>query len=117
MHSGPTGQPLVLDEALARRLAGAPALILLDVDGTLAPLAPRPEDARVPAGTLAMVAALVDAPATHVALVSGRAAHDALGMVPVPGLWAVGNHGFETVAPDGTVTADAGVEPWLSPLR
>ena len=117
MSSGPTGRPLVLDDALAQRLAGTPALVLLDVDGTLAPLAPRPEDARVPAATLTTVAALVAAPATHVALVSGRAAQDALHMVPVPGVWAVGNHGFETVAPDGAVTVDPGVEAWLGPLQ
>ena len=42
------GAPLAHNETLAGRLAGRPALVLLDVDGTLAPLAPRPEDARVP---------------------------------------------------------------------
>lgn len=113
----PGGAPLRLDDALARRLDGAPALVLLDVDGTLAPLAPRPEDAFVPEATLAAVRALVAAPETHVALVSGRAAHDARRMVPVPGLWAVGNHGFETHAPDGTVTIEPQVEPWLTELR
>lgn len=113
----PTPRPLTRDEALARRLRGAPALLLLDVDGTLAPLARLPEDAFVPAPTLAAVAALVAAPATHVALVSGRAAPDALRMVPVPGLWAVGNHGFETIAPDGTVTVDPAVSPWLAAIH
>ena len=113
----PRGVPLRQDPALAARLAGTPALVLLDVDGTLAPLAPRPEDAHVPPATLDAVAALVAAPATQVALVSGRAAHDALRMVPVPGLWAVGNHGFETVAPDGGVVVDPGVEPFLGLLE
>jgi trehalose-phosphatase len=112
----PTGLPLRMDDALARRLSGAPALVLLDVDGTLAPLAPRPEEAVVPAATLALVEALVATPETHVALVSGRAALDALRMVPVRGLWAVGNHGFETHAPDGTVMVEPLVEPWLPEL-
>jgi trehalose-phosphatase len=88
--------------ALAARLLGRPGLILLDVDGTLAPIAPRPEDARVPAPTLEAVARLTAAPGTHVALVSGRAPDDARRMVPVPGLWAIGNHGAEAIAPDGT---------------
>lgn len=113
----PHGRPLRMDDALARRLAGAPALVLLDVDGTLAPLAPRPEDAHVPEATLAAVASLVAAPSTHVALVSGRSAPDALRMVPVRGLWAVGNHGFETHAPDGTVSVEPQVEPFLDDLR
>ena len=113
----PGGAPLVLDDALAERLAGAPALVLLDVDGTLAPIAPRPEDAFVPEATLAAVRALVAAPDTHVALVSGRAAPDARRMVPVPGLWAVGNHGFETHAPDGTVAVEPQAEPWLADLQ
>jgi trehalose-phosphatase len=87
---------------LAARLAGRPGVFLLDVDGTLAPIAPRPEDARVPEATLAAVARLAAAPDTHVALVSGRAPDDARRMVPVPGLWAIGNHGVEIIAPDGT---------------
>jgi trehalose 6-phosphate phosphatase len=111
------GAPLAHNETLAGRLGGRPALVLLDVDGTLAPLAPRPEDARVPDETLAVVAGLVAAPATHVALVSGRAADDALRMVPVPGLWSVGNHGFETISPDGTLRIDARVVPYLDALR
>lgn len=108
---------LVRDDALRARLAGRPALLLLDVDGTLAPLAPTPEAARVPDETLRAVEALVRAPHTHVSLVSGRAALDALGKVPVPGLWAVGNHGFETIAPDGTVEVDPLVAPHVPGLR
>ena len=111
------GAPLAHNETLAGRLAGHPALLLLDVDGTLAPLAPRPEDARVPERTLATIAALVAAPNTHVALVSGRAAADARRMVPVDGLWTIGNHGFESIAPDGTPAIDPRVEPFLDPVR
>jgi trehalose 6-phosphate phosphatase len=109
-----SARPLVRDDALARRLRGAPALMLLDVDGTLAPFARRPQDAFVPEATLRAVAALAATHATHVALVSGRAAPDALRMVPIPGLWAVGNHGFETIAPDGTVTVDPAIAPYLA---
>jgi trehalose-phosphatase len=97
-----TVEPLAARVAgLAARLVGRPGVFLLDVDGTLAPIAPRPEDARVPDDTLAAVARLAAVPDTHVALVSGRAPDDARRMVPVAGLWAIGNHGVEIVAPDG----------------
>lgn len=94
------------DAVVAARMRGRPCLVLLDVDGTLAPLAPRPELAAVPEATRRAVAALVARPDVVVSLVSGRAAADALRMVAVPGLWAIGNHGAETVAPDGTVLVD-----------
>jgi trehalose 6-phosphate phosphatase len=93
-------------EHIARRLGASPAVLLLDVDGTLAPIAPRPEDAEVPEETRRAVARLVGAPGTHVALVSGRAADDARRMVGVAGVWVIGNHGAETVAPDGAVHVD-----------
>ena len=102
---------------LGSRLAGTPLLVLLDVDGTLAPIAPRPEDAFVPAATRDAVGALVRAPGVHVALVSGRAAHDARRMVGVHGVWAIGNHGFDTIAPDGVSMVDARVAAWEEALR
>ena len=98
--------PAQLPDDLARRLGGSPLLLLLDVDGTLAPIAPRPEDAAVPEETRRAVARLVALPRTHVALVSGRAAADARRMVAVAGVWAIGNHGAETIAPDGAEHVD-----------
>ena len=66
-----------LPEGLGQRLlalAAAPQLLLCtDYDGTLAPLAPRPEQARLLPGAsdlLYRLAALAD---TRVAIVSGRA--------------------------------------------
>lgn len=90
----------------ARRLAGSPLVALLDVDGTLAPIVDRPEDAAVPAETRALLRALCDTPGVHVAAVSGRAAADARRMLEVPATWAIGNHGMETIAPDGSVQVD-----------
>ena len=97
---------------IGSRIDGRPLVILLDVDGTLAPIAPRPEDARVPAETTGVIAELAAAPAVHVALVSGRAASDSARMVPVPGLWALGNHGMERRSPDGVVVPAAAVAGW-----
>jgi trehalose 6-phosphate phosphatase len=70
------------------------AAILLDVDGTLAPIVPRPEDARVPPETQAELERLAERYAL-VACVSGRASADAAATVGVEGLVYVGTHGLE----------------------
>jgi trehalose 6-phosphate phosphatase len=70
------------------------AAVLLDVDGTLAPIVPRPEDARVPAATKEELARLVGRYAL-VACVSGRPGADAARIVGVEGIVAVGEHGLE----------------------
>ena len=103
--------------ALGRRITGSPLVVLLDVDGTLAPIAPRPEDAFVPAATREAVAALAGARDTHVALVSGRGAEDARRLVGVDGVWAIGNHGLETIDPDGVMAIDPRVAAWEGALQ
>jgi trehalose 6-phosphate phosphatase len=70
------------------------AAILLDVDGALAPIVPRPEDARVPPETQAELRRLNGRYAL-VACVSGRSGDDAARVVGVPELVYVGNHGLE----------------------
>jgi len=95
-----------LSQALATRLAAPTLIVMLDVDGTLAPIAPRPEQAVVPPETRRVIAALAARPGVRVALVSGRAAADARRMVGVTNLWAIGNHGAETVGPDGEIDVD-----------
>jgi trehalose 6-phosphate phosphatase len=85
---------------LLARLAAAPdrAAILLDVDGTLAPIAPRPEDARVPDEARAELARLNERYAL-VACISGRTGEDARRLVQVEGIRYVGSHGLE-LAPE-----------------
>jgi trehalose 6-phosphate phosphatase len=82
--------------SLLARLAERPdeAAILLDVDGTLAPIVARPEDATVPASTRAELARLVSRYAL-VACLSGRSGLDAARVVGVPGIRYVGEHGLE----------------------
>ena len=75
------------------RAPGRTALVL-DVDGTLAPIAPRPELAAVPEATRAELARIV-ARYLLVACVSGRGGEDARRLVGVPGIEVVGNHGLE----------------------
>lgn len=92
---------LPVAEPLVERLGGTPLVIMLDVDGTLAPIAPRPQDAAVPPETRRIISALAARPGVAVGLVSGRAAADARRMVSVAKVWVIGNHGYETVGPDG----------------
>ena len=90
----------------ATRLAGRPLLIMLDVDGTLAPIALLPSLARVPDETRRILTRLVNHPGIVVALVSGRAATDARRLVAVDGVWAIGNHGAEVMDPAGELTVE-----------
>ena len=70
------------------------AALFLDVDGVLAPIVPRPEDARVPEETRAELRRLNGRYAL-VACISGRAGADAATIVGLPELVYVGNHGLE----------------------
>jgi trehalose 6-phosphate phosphatase len=81
---------------LLEPLARAPgrSALVLDVDGTLAPIAPRPELAIVPAETRAELRRLV-ARYLLVACVSGRGREDAERLVDVEGVVLVGNHGLD----------------------
>ncbi len=95
-----TRPALPMTPELARRLDGRPLMLLLDIDGTLSPIAPRPDVAIVPAATQRVLGDLARLPHVHIAVISGRSVHDARRLVGVPELWTIGNHGFE-VAPPG----------------
>jgi trehalose 6-phosphate phosphatase len=79
-----------------RLLAAEPerAAVLLDVDGTLAPIVDRPEDARVPEETRRELARLAGRYAL-VACVSGRPGGEVERLVGVAGVASVGEHGLE----------------------
>jgi trehalose 6-phosphate phosphatase len=87
---------------LLERLCAEPdrAAIVLDVDGVLAPIAPRPEDSAVPGETREVLRGLV-ARYALVGAVSGRTTADATRLVGVPGIEVAGTHGLEleTVPP------------------
>jgi trehalose 6-phosphate phosphatase len=78
------------------RLRSAPerAAVLLDVDGTLAPIVERPEDAAVPEETRAVLRDLV-ARYALVAAVTGRPGALGRDLVGVEGMEVVGSHGLE----------------------
>ena len=70
-------------------------LLLLDFDGTLAEIAPRPEDAALRPGNAVLLDALARHPKCSVGVISGRALDDVSHRVGVPGLVYAGNHGLE----------------------
>jgi trehalose 6-phosphate phosphatase len=72
--------------------------LIFDVDGTLAPIAPRPEDAAVPEPTRVLLRRLEQRYAL-VACISGRRALEARRIVGIDSLTYVGNHGLEVLAP------------------
>jgi trehalose 6-phosphate phosphatase len=89
------------------RIAAEPsaAALFLDVDGVLAPIVERPEDARVPAETRKELRRLVERYAL-VACVTGRPSEVAREIVGVEGLTYVGEHGLE-LAPEALQWAEA----------
>jgi trehalose 6-phosphate phosphatase len=97
-----------MDERLAR-LRDEPELtaVLLDVDGTLAPIVARPELAVVPEETRGEIRRLAERYAL-VACVSGRSGAQAARLVGVDGVVYVGVHGLE-LAPEA--------ERWRETLR
>src|SRR5262245_21136892 len=83
-------------DGLLQPLLDAPdrSAIVLDVDGTLAPIAPTPELAFVPDEVKDELRRLVGR-YLLVACVSGRAGSDAARLVGVEGIRYIGNHGLE----------------------
>jgi len=76
----------------------ARAAIFTDVDGTLAPIVPRPEEAAVPARASELLARLSERYGL-VACVSGRQAGEARRLVGVDAIAYAGNHGLELLLP------------------
>jgi trehalose 6-phosphate phosphatase len=74
------------------------AAILTDVDGTLAPIVERAEDAAVPAAAREVLAVLSERYAL-VGCISGRRAEDARRLVGLDSLAYAGNHGLELLMP------------------
>jgi trehalose 6-phosphate phosphatase len=81
------------------------AAVLCDIDGTLAPIVPDPEDAAVPEETREVLSELAGRYAL-VACVTGRRALEARWIVGVEELTYSGNHGLELLRP-----GDADPEP------
>src|SRR5262245_29996288 len=85
---------------LAPRIGRAERVLLcLGFDGTLAPIAERPEDAQLTCRMHDVLSALVHSDQVTVAVFSGRDRQDLIERIDVPGVIAVSNHGLEITGP------------------
>ena len=98
-----------------RRLAGhRPMGLFVDVDGTIAPIAPTPDQATVSPAVRSALAALTDE-LTVVAL-TGRDTASARRVVGVAEIAYAGNHGMEWWE-DGTTTVEPLVRPYVGRIH
>ncbi len=89
--------------------AASHILLLSDYDGTLAPIAPRPQDAVLSPGMKDRLTAMAQKPAFSVGVISGRAISEIRAMVGIEGVFYAGNHGLEIEGPGiSYVTPEAG---------
>ena len=86
---------LNLDELKSMVVGRDPILLLLDFDGTLSEIAPRPEQATLCPGNEMLLCQLADRREFVVGVISGRSLQDVEARVNVPGLVYAGNHGLE----------------------
>jgi trehalose 6-phosphate phosphatase len=84
--------------AAAWRESGA-LILLLDFDGTLAPIVERPELAEMLLASRGALGKLLARPDVQAAIVSGRGMADARGRAGIPGITYAGNHGMEIEGP------------------
>ncbi|WP_083271280.1 trehalose-phosphatase, partial [Mycobacterium gordonae] len=80
-------------------------VVFVDFDGTMADIVGQPETAALVPGAADALRALT--PHCPVAVISGRDLADLRARIDVDGLWFAGSHGFELVAPDGTLHQNA----------
>jgi trehalose 6-phosphate phosphatase len=102
-----------MSEALAPlRAAPGRAAILLDIDGTLAPIVEHAEEASVPEGTRQLLIEIAKRYGV-VACVSGRRASEARAMVSIGTISYLGSHGAELLRAGWTEPVlDPAVEDW-----
>ena len=83
----------------------AATVLMLDIDGVLAPIVTDPETAAVPEDVLAALEAARETCAL-VAVVTGRTLASAREIVPLEGLWIGACHGMHIQRPDGSEELD-----------
>lgn len=76
--------------------------LLLDYDGTLAPIAPHPDLAILSPETKNILFKLSNHSDVYVAIISGRNVENVKRMVGIEGITYAGNHGLEILHPDGS---------------
>lgn len=76
-------------------LSQRPLGLVFDIDGTLSPLAPTPDMARLHPDAAPLLARARNLPQVHVAILTGRLVETGAALVNVPGLTYIGTHGLE----------------------
>lgn len=101
-----TLQPVTIDDFddyLAKYIGNSHKLaLLLDYDGTLAPIAPHPDLAILPTETKNVLERLSNMSDVYIAIISGRNVNNVKNMVGIEGITYAGNHGLEILHPDGS---------------
>jgi trehalose 6-phosphate phosphatase len=117
-HTRTVSAAATLSEAIAPlRAEPARAGVLLDIDGVLAPIVRRPDDAHVPEPTRAPLIAVARRYGL-VACISGRQATTARRIVSLGSITYVGNHGAELLRGGATeVELDPEAAKWAPRVR
>ncbi len=94
--------PDLMDELpeVAQRIEQSGRILVgLDLDGTLAPIRPRPEDVEVAESVRGILGRLSRVRRCTLAIVTGRSLKDLNARIKLPGLFYAGNHGLEIRGP------------------
>ena len=103
---------LVVDEL---RAAPRPLLVATDVDGTLSPIAPRPDQARLATGALDVLRAVAALDGVTLAVVSGRSLRELREQFGLLDTWnLVGSHGAESAAAGPLTAAESALRDELA---
>ena len=102
-------------EPLRPLLEHPPLALLSDIDGTLAPIVPHPDDARVTARAREAIRALIEV-GVRVAFVTGRPLDTARRMVDTEDAYYAANHGLDVWA-DGRAEMPEAVRPYFGWAR
>lgn len=91
-----------LNDKVVKRIAQAPRVFFfLDYDGTLTPIASKPEKARLKKAMRSTLRSLSGFPGVQIAVVSGRSLSDLQNVMgSIPEIIYVGNHGLEVKGED-----------------
>jgi trehalose 6-phosphate phosphatase len=83
----------MIPEDMQTVLTTQPLGLVFDIDGTLSPIAPTPDEARLYPGVASLLEQLKQH--AHVAIMTGRAVENGAALVNVDGLTYIGTHGLE----------------------
>jgi trehalose 6-phosphate phosphatase len=89
----------IVDELVERLGNGGHLLLLVDYDGTLSPIVPDPDEARLPEAVRDHLRSLARSPRVHLAVVSGRDVADLRQRVGVSEAIYAGCHGLDIEGP------------------